>query len=82
MQFDVIWKSQTVVSFSNHFVMPSGFDAVQFEADAMGAEVAASGGDPLTLKISVLTSDGSGTAFIPNADGSHTHGRIPSLTLP
>jgi hypothetical protein len=82
VQFDVLWNDKTIVSFMNHYVMPTGFDAVPFEGDAMGAAVSASGGDPLTLQITVLASDGSGPAFIPNADGPHTHGRIPSLTLP
>lgn len=82
MQFDVLWKDKTIVSFMNHFVAPAGFDAVPFEGDASGPEISASGGDPLTLQITVLSADASGPAFIPNADGSHTHGRIPSLTLP
>ena len=83
--FDVIWRGsggdRVVVSFSHHFDPPAGFDAVPFEADATGAEVPARDGDRLVLRWTAAGAS-SGPAFIPNADGANTNGRIPSLKLP
>ncbi len=71
-----------IVSFMHHFDPPSGNSyAVPFDADQMGAMVPAIEDDLLVLTISVANST-SGAAFIPNADGPHSMGRIPSLTLP
>lgn len=89
MQFDVLWRNggndQLIVRFSHHFDPPSGaqaFDAVLFDGDAAGAAVPASAGDLLVLRMTALASAASGPAYIPNADGSHTRGRIPALSLP
>jgi hypothetical protein len=90
MRFDVLLAAggvpeQTVVSFSHHFDPPTGahvYDAVTFEADAAGAAVAARPGDLLVLRLTAVQSTTGGAAFIPNADGSHAAGRIPSLTVP
>jgi hypothetical protein len=86
MRFDVLRRGagpdEVIVSFSHHFDPPEGFDAVRYEADAAGSAVAAAPGDVLVLRMTAVQSTGSGPAFIPNADGGHTNGRIPSLTLP
>lgn len=89
MQFDVLWRSggtdQPIVRFSRHFDPPAGaqaFDAVSFDGDAVGTAVPASAGDLLVLRLTALTSASAGPAYIPNADGSHTRGRIPALSLP
>ena len=86
MTFDVIWRGgggdQVVVSFAQHFTQVSDADAERFEADAAGAAIAAKAGDQLVLRMTAVRSATTHTAYIPNADGSLTHGRIPSLTLP
>lgn len=85
MRFDVLVRAggveKLVVSFSHHFE-PVSYDAVAFDADAAGAAVDAQPGDLLVLRMVAVSSTTSGPAFVPNADGSHAHGRIPSLTLP
>ena len=84
--FEVAWDhagtDTPIVSFTHHFDPPSGSPyAVPFEADAMGTAAPTVENDLLVLTISVANST-SGSAFIPNADGPHAMGRIPSLTLP
>jgi hypothetical protein len=89
----VIWRhpsgDTTLAELRHHFEPLTGanqFDATPFEADAAGSAAAAHGGDQLVLRFSADGSaDGgtsAGTVFIPNGDGAHAHGRIPSLTLP
>jgi hypothetical protein len=73
-----------VARFSHHFDPPAGsqaFNAVPLDADAAGTAVAASAGDLLVLRMTAVQA-APGSAYIPNGDGSHTSGRIPSLTLP
>lgn len=87
MRFDVLRRAggsdEIIVSFTHHFDPPAeGFDAVRYEADAAGAAVDAAAGDLLVLRVTAVQSSGAGPAFIPNADGRITNGRIPSLTLP
>jgi len=86
MRFDVLWRhggtDTLVVRFDHHFDPPAGYDAVPLDADAVGVAVAAQPGDRLVLRMSATQSATSGPAFIPNADGTHANGRIPSLTLP
>jgi hypothetical protein len=88
MQFDVLWRTSTgdqpIVRFSHHFDPPTGaqaYDAVPLDADATGAAFAATSGDLLVLRMTAVQAS-PGPAYIPNADGPHTSGRIPSLTLP
>lgn len=93
MQFDVLWRSglgdqqneQLIVSFRHHFDPPTGshaYDAVPLDANAAGAAAAAVRGDRLVLRMTATQAASSGPAYLPNADGPHTHGRIPSLSLP
>jgi hypothetical protein len=86
MTFDVIWRGAggdtVIVSFAHHFTQVSASSAEKFEADAAGIAAAARSGDELVLRMTATKSTTTHTAYIPNADGSLTHGRIPSLTLP
>ena len=89
MQFEVLWRSgqgdHLIVSFQHHFDPPTGsqaYSAVPLDADAVGADVAAAAGDSLVLRMTATQSASAGPAYIPNADGPHTHGRIPHLSLP
>ena len=89
VRFDVLWRSSAgdhvIATFTNHFVQPTGaqaFNAVLLDADAPGVAAAAVAGDLLVLRMTATASMASGPAYIPNADGPHTNGRIPSLTLP
>ena len=88
--FDVIWRDTSnvdhpIVSWTHHFdPQPSGFNAVQYEDNALGAAVPAKGNDQLVLRFSAPAGgypDGT-MLWIPNGDGSLTQGRDPSLTLP
>jgi hypothetical protein len=85
MQFDVVWRDAAgehpIVTFTHHFDPPAGSDAVPLDADATGAAVPAKAGDQLVLRMST-NGPAPGPAYVPNADGSHTHGRIPSITHP
>jgi hypothetical protein len=87
LRFDMIWRSgageHVVVSFTHHYDPPtSGYNAVPFDGDADGAAVPAAAGDQLVMRMTVTNASSSAPAFIPNADGPHTSGRIPSITLP
>jgi hypothetical protein len=85
--FDVLWRNadgdHPIVSFTHHFDPPaSGFDAVQYEADADGVEAKAAGNDLLVLRMSAQGAAGETILWVPNSDGANANGRIPSLTLP
>jgi hypothetical protein len=92
LQYEVIWRHDgidtPVVQWTHHFELPPApvrFDAVPFEADAQGSAVPAAPGDKLVLRWTAMGGDagaGGATAFIPNGDGAHAHGRIPSLKIP
>ena len=88
--FDVLWRDASnvdhpIVSWTHHFdPQPSGFNAVQYEDNALGAAVPAKGNDQLVLRFSAPPGgypDGT-MLWIPNGDGALTQGRDPSLTLP
>jgi hypothetical protein len=85
MRFDVLWRSggtdRMVVSFQHHFDPTKDSSAARFDADASGQAVAAKAGDLLVLRMTANSSI-AGAAYIPNADGEHANGRIPSITLP
>jgi hypothetical protein len=86
VQFDVLWRSsagdQTVASFAHHFDPALSGVADRYDGDATGAAVPAASGDLLVLRMTAVPPTAPGPAFVPNADGSHAGGRIPSLTLP
>lgn len=69
---------------THHFdPQPSGFMAVPFEADLPGAAAKAQANDLLVLRFSAQGAQPPpAVLFIPNSDGAHAGGRIPSLTLP
>lgn len=81
---DAAGADHPIASVTHHFdPQPSGFDAVPFEADLAGAAARAKPNDRLVLRFSAAgTQPPPAVLFIPNSDGAHTGGRIPSLTLP
>jgi hypothetical protein len=88
--FDVLWRDSgnvdhPIVSFTHHFdPQPSGFNAVEYEDNALGVAAKAKGNDQLILRMSAAAGtypDGS-MLWIPNGDGPNAQGRDPSLTLP
>jgi hypothetical protein len=87
--FAVLWRDAAgehpIASFTHHFDPPSaGFDAVQYEDDAIGVAAKAKPNDTLILRMTAA--DGGQPAdtmlWIPNGDAEKTKGRDPSLTLP
>jgi hypothetical protein len=85
--FDVLWRSSAgdmkLVEFSHHFdPQPSGYNAVPFEADAVGVAAPAHAGDKLVLRFSASQSTAQGLLYQPNSDGANAMGRIPSVKLP
>lgn len=89
VQFDIIWRAQdgdhVVSTVTHHFdPMASGFDAVKFETDLKGAAINPTiNKDQLVLRFSTQTVVGAGDiVYIPNSDGAHANGRIPSITFP
>jgi hypothetical protein len=88
LTYDVLWRHDgtdlTLAEVRHHFEPLTGtsqFDATPFETDAPGVAAAARAGDLLVLRFQAAGT-ASGSVFIPNGDGDHAHGRIPSLTLP
>ena len=88
--FDVLWRDagnvdHPVVSWTRHFdPQPSGFNAVLYEDNALGPEVAAKANDQLVLRMSAPPGgypDGT-MLWLPNGDQEKTMGRDPNLTLP
>jgi hypothetical protein len=84
--FDVIWRrggsDRTIVTFTHHFApTPGRFDAEPFEGNATSDAVEAAQGDLLVLRMTASSSV-AGAAYLPNADGQHANGRIPSIILP
>ena len=90
VRFDVLWRhagsDTTILHLEHHFDPPTGADpyvAVPFESDATASAVTAAAGDLLVFRFSVDPVDGGPvTTYLPNGEGAHSHGRIPSLTLP
>lgn len=87
--FDILWRDAAgtdhpIASVMHHFdPQPSGFAAVPFAADVQGVAAKAAANDTLVFR---FTAQGAQPApailYIPNSDGAHTGGHIPSLTLP
>jgi hypothetical protein len=90
LRYDFIWRAggtdTTLVSFTQHFEPPGGYQATRYDADGDGIAAASAAGDQLVWRYTVLPSaDGAAvgtTAIIPNGDGTSTGGRFPSITLP
>ena len=94
IRYDVLWRTARagspdviLATFSHHYDVPTDagtiYDAVPYEADAVGIAAPASPGDRLVLRYTVTSQHPPGTRqFIPNGDGAFSHGRIPQLVLP
>ena len=89
VQFDIIWRAQdgdhVVSTVTHHFdPQPTGFDAVKFETDLKGSAINPTiASDQLVLRFSTQTVvNGASIVYIPNSDGAHANGRIPSITYP
>jgi hypothetical protein len=90
MQFDVLVRPATgpdrvLATFTHHFDPPTGPNAgaaVLFDGDADGLAADATAGDQLVLRMTATNAARLGSAYLPNADGPHTKGRIPSISLP
>lgn len=71
-----------VVTWTEHFnPLPTSFDAQAYEIDLPGTKIDFQAGDKLVFRFSganTIQSD----AWIPNGDGTLSHGRIPNITLP
>ena len=72
-----------VVSWQQHFDPRAGgsFDAIAYDANAVGPAVKRQKGDQLIFRYSGLSAT-SRNAYVPNGDGVRQNGRIPNLTLP
>jgi hypothetical protein len=89
MTFDWIWRhangsADTVLAeWSQHFdPLGSGdFDAQVLEYDENCAAVDYDSGDQVVFRYTGANTD-STQAFIPNGDGTLSHGRDPNITLP
>lgn len=91
MRFDVLRRADgndaVLATFQHHFDPPTDpvhrFDAVPYEADAVGTGLTASPGEFLVLRFAVESNHPPGTKqYVPNGDGENHAGRIPSLRLP
>ncbi len=86
--FDLLWKDSKgtehpITSWMHHFdPMASGYNAVQYEADAVAPAADAAANDTLVLRMSATGDPTVSMLWIPNGDGAKAQGRIPSLTLP
>jgi hypothetical protein len=87
--FDLLWRDaggdHPIATWTHHFDPPaSGFDAVQYEADAPGVAAKAKGNDQLVLRMTAAPGNypADTMLWIPNGDAETTNGRDPSLTLP
>ena len=85
--FDLVWghngTDTVLVEWMQHFdPNPGGnFDAQAYEVDEDAAAINFSSGDTFGFRYTGANTT-SQEAFIPNGDGVHAHGRIPSITLP
>ena len=84
--FDLVWRrgttDTTLATWMQHFdPLPASFDAQAYEIDQTCAAVAFQAGDQLVFRYTGANTTSS-EAYIPNGDGSTSHGRIPHFTLP
>jgi hypothetical protein len=88
LRYDFIWRHGGVdtllVTFMHHFdPQPTGYNAVEYDADATGIAAAAAAGDQLVWRWSVVAgADAPNGMSIPNGNGTSSGGRYPSITLP
>ncbi|HUS29991.1 MAG TPA: hypothetical protein VMZ53_15905 [Kofleriaceae bacterium] len=84
--FDLIWRRGTtdmpLATWMQHFEpLPGSFDAQAYEIDQAAPAIDFAAGDQLIFRYSGANTTSS-EAYIPNGDGSLSHGRIPNITLP
>ncbi len=85
--FDLIWRrgsTDTILAeWPAHYdPLPGGnYDAQAFEYDETCPAITFKAGDQLVFRYTGANTTSS-EAYIPNGDGSVTHGRIPNITLP
>lgn len=88
VNFALIWRSAgvdtTLAAWSKHWERgPSVNDAQSYEVDMAAAAIDFHPGDRLVFRYAGAGTTGITTEpFIPNGDGPHANGRIPSITLP
>ena len=71
-----------ITTWTEHFnPLPTSFDAQAYELDMPGDVVQFIDGDKLVFRFSAANTIMS-DAWIPNGDGSLSHGRVPNFTLP
>jgi hypothetical protein len=86
--YELLWReasgtNHSLATWTHHFdPQPTGYTAVQFEADGQGLRADASANDLLVLRMSAQGDPSVAMVWIPNGDGAKAMGRIPSLTLP
>lgn len=84
VRFDIIWRSgprDVVLATSTHTFVPTGGNAILYEADLAGIAAPAAPGDQLVLKFTTTAGE-PGAYYIPNGDGALVGGRTVNLTLP
>jgi hypothetical protein len=84
--FDLVWRRGTtdmpLASWDKHFdPLPGSFDAQPYEVDMTAPAINFVAGDQLVFRFTGANTS-SAEAYIPNGDGSLSHGRIPNITLP
>ena len=85
--FTLIWRrgqaDTNLAQWTRHWdPLPGGvYDAQAYEIDMAGAAIDWQAGDQLVFRYAAANTT-TPNAFIPNGDGFHANGRIPSITLP
>jgi hypothetical protein len=84
--FDLVWRrgatDMPLATWQKHFEpLPASFDAQAYEVDMTAPAIELQAGDQLVFRYSGANTTSS-EAYIPNGDGSLSHGRIPNITLP
>lgn len=84
--FDLVWRrgatDMPLATWQKHFdPLPGSFDAQPYEVDMTAPAIDFAAGDQLVFRYSGANTS-SAEAYIPNGDGTLSHGRIPNITLP
>lgn len=85
--FTLIWRSgetdTNLAQWLQHWepLPGGGYDAQPYEIDEAAPAIDWKPGDQLVFRYAA-TNTRTAEAFIPNGDGVHAHGRIPSIALP
>jgi len=89
VQLTLIWRhasgadDTTLAQWVQHWepLPNSQYDAQPYEVDETAPAIDYEAGDQLVFRYAAMNTT-TAEAFIPNGDGKHTNGRIPSITLP